>query len=608
MAGSLQKPLFSWGNTHEFDAQERVGVLLWTELERRAAAGILSRIADKWQQDGIETPLDLDVERQNQLLNMATRLMGLSDFVLDDTVGVSPDGSFHLNTLIDINNPSHYTIQLLVPTPPPDNDVVIDPSKFLVKTPNVDGDNGMEIDGNHFALSINNRGLQAAIGINQLSDHPAIDMVAASAGGTTPPLTLGVAADHNSGYLRLVGGYGTWDAINNERAYVAPDNGALPAANSSRVGCIMVLNGLGYICEEIGGSFLWQPITGAPGATGAPGSPGATGAPGANATCADCAIPIASVLPITGHDRLCDLSVAIVLSFQDTIKAARDVLAVAGGFASMLSAITPLLTAMELGPLAAIPALANGLLSLSIAALDAAFNNAVWSAVQCDLYCNGTSNPAKFTDTNISALKSAVVADAAIGIVAQSILNLIIDTVGSRGLSNALSLYNTATGDCSSCNCPLPGYDWQIALDFKQHAYHANVSSKNGNAPYGWVAGKGLSSGYSGWIVAATLSTEQTSGTTTIGYGAITAYHAVSGAGGQVYIATEGHYLLQTSATPWDNLGGTFVSTGPTVPLYPQGVGVGIGASSFDAPGNTNECWIEKLVLAGYGVPPVFTP
>ena len=595
---SLQRPLFSWGNDHETDpAQARLGLILWNELEKRAAAGILSRIADKWQKNGTDSPADLDTEKQNELLNMATRLMALSDFILDDQIIASPDANFHLYVLIDINNSAHYTIQLQVPI-----DADIDPSKFVVKAPNVDGDNGMEVDGNHFALSINNRGLQAAIGINQLSDHPAIDMVAASVGGTTPPLTLGVAADHNSGYLRLVGGYGTWDAINNERAYVAPDNGALPAANSSRVGCIMVLNGLGYICEEIGGSFLWQPITGAPGATGAPGSPGA---PGTNATCADCATPLPAIPTIAGHDRLCDLSVAITLAFQDILKAAHDILAISGSLAQLVSAISPLLTVLELGPISLIGDVAAALFGLTSALIDSQFNNSQYSALQCDLYCAGTANPAGFTDANVSALIAKIANDTLLDTTAKAIFTLLINAVGARGLSNALSIYKTATGDCSSCNCPIPGYTWQKTWDFKVSAYNSfNFGGTNGGTPNGWISGRGISSGEGGWILNFALHNIATADSV-IGYAEAKIYVRYAGAPGSVGIYCDHGALIENLNSPFANLGGSFVGSFEPKPFHSNGEWLQFQFRVFDhQPGN--EVWITELTLAGNGIPPDF--
>ena len=618
---SLQKPLFSWGNDHETDpAQTRLGLILWTELEKRASAGILSRIADKWAQNGIEKPYDLDTEKQNELLNMATRLMALSDFILDDQIVASPDQQFHLYVLIDINNSSHYTIQLQVPA-----DIDFDPSKFVVKAPNLDGDNGMEVDGNHFALSINNRGLQAAIGINQVSDHPAIDMVAASPGGTAPPLTLGVAADHNSGYLRLVGGYGTLDSINNERAYVAPDNGSLPIANAARYGATMMSGGIPYTCCLVANVYVWQAAqagatgqpgatgatgaTGQPGATGASGANGATGATGAAATCADCATPIPTIQPIAGHDRLCDLSVAITLAFADILKSAHDVLAIGSSTAAMISGISPLLAALELGPIGAIGTVASGLLGLTSAVIDSQFNNAQYSALQCDLYCHGTPSPASFTDANITAVLAAIAADTAMDATARSIFTLLIQALGARGLSNALSIYRTATGDCSACVCQSLGYPWQITLDFTQHAYGTVIrDSTNGEPPFGFVAGKGITAGLHGNLLVA-LTPFTLSSASTVQYSSITVHFNEQSADGRVYDGVYNNaYIVQVpqggSINPSANGGGTFTGTGNITINADGQMIMAIGAAN----NTSQEIWITQVTYAGTGTAPTFSP
>ena len=433
--------------------------------------------------------------------------------------------------------------------------------------------------------------------------------------------------------------------INPVGNFQLPIDSALPAANATQHGVISTIGAPFvddhiYICTQAAdGSYRWSDFAGQPGATGAtgangqpgvpgqpgatgqPGAPGSTGATGANgatgatgatgaaATCADCATPIPTIPPIAGHDRLCDLSVAITLAFADILKSAHDVLAIGSSTAAMISGISPLLAALELGPIGAIGTVASGLLGLTSAIIDSQFNNAQYSALQCDLYCHGTPSPASFTDANITAVLAAIAADTAMDATARSIFTLLIQALGARGLSNALSIYRTATGDCSACVCQNLGYPWQITLDFTQHAYGTVIRDQsNGDPPIGFVAGKGITAGLHGNLLVA-LTPFTLSSASTVQYSSITVHFNEQSADGRVYDGVYYNaYIVQVpqggSINPSANGGGTFTGTGNITINADGQMIMAIGAANNTA----QEIWVSSATYAGNGTAPTFSP
>jgi len=302
------------------------------------------------------------------------------------------------------------------------------------------------------------------------------------------------------------------------------------------------------------------------------------------------------------------LSVAITLAFQDILKSAHDVLAIGSSTAAMISGISPLLAALELGPIGAIGTVASGLLGLTSAIIDSQFNNAQYSALQCDLYCHGTASPASFTDANISAVLAAIAADTAMDATAQSIFSLLINALGARGLSNALSIYRTATGDCSACVCQSLGYDWQVTLNFKTSAHGAIFNQGNGNNP-GWYAGKGLSCGPSGWILQVDVPiTLPATGTAIVKYAACEFDCAVppNSSSEHMYIKNN-LVMIQDSSNPLASGQSRKTASGFNYTLQ-AGDRLDIGIVATDEPGNTQEVWVGSCTIAGTGTAPTFNP
>ena len=429
-----------------------------------------------------------------------------------------------------------------------------------------------------------------------------------------------------------------------------PIDSALPAANATQHGVISTIGAPFvddriYICTQAAdGSYRWSDFagangtpgtpgatgatgangtpgatgtngtngapgaTGATGATGASGANGATGATGAAATCADCATPIPMIPPIAGHDRLCDLSVAITLAFADILKSAHDVLAIGSSTAAMISGISPLLAALELGPIGAIGTVASGLLGLTSAVIDSQFNNAQYSALQCDLYCHGTASPASFTDSNITAVLAAIAADTAMDSTAQTIFSLLINALGARGLSNALSIYRTAAGDCSSCICQSLGYDWQVKVNLKTSGYHFTSLNGNGGSPNGFVAGKGISSGPGGWILGCHIPFTWPNAPCTIKYAQMHAACAVAQSGGSAYLYKGGEFvMLQQFSNPLATGDMLYSRSDLNIPITHDDY-IDCSIVGNDQPGNTQEVWYIDFTLAGTGTAPTFSP
>jgi len=628
-------------NQYVFPIPDRISLIISNEAARRAAGGQLITKAGQWPNDG--SNLQVDPTLVDGWAWLGLQLASLTAFVLDQSVIASPDNAFHLLIIIDPLDATHYTIQLQVPN-------LFNPSNAVITNPTTAGRNTITTAIGVDALNIAVPGsTDHPAAINEygenilMREHGLPDPSAAHWGA----IVGYIATDGSDSYWICARDAGTvnhynWypiqlqagnftrrvDVIVDGVTYESIQNAELSTVTLPAIAGPAGANGTPGTPGTNGtpgtpgangtpgapgtnGTNGTNGTPGATGANGAPGTPGATGATGATgaaATCADCATPIPTIPPITGHDRLCDLSVAITLAFADILKSAHDVLAIGSSTAAMISGISPLLAALELGPIGAIGTVASGLLGLTSAVIDSQFNNAQYSALQCDLYCHGTPSPAGFTDANITAVLAAIAADTAMDATAQTIFTLLINALGARGLSNALSIYRTATGDCSSCICQSLGYDWQVRVNLKTSGYHFTGLNANGAQPSGFVAGKGISSGPGGWILGCYVPFTWPNAPCTIKYAQMHGACAVPQSGGTVALYKGGEFvMLQLLTNPLTTGSITSTRSDMNFPITHDDY-IDCAISGNDQPGNTQEVWYEDFTLAGTGTAPTFYP
>lgn len=556
---------------------------------------------------------------------------------------IDPNNSCIIQARIDINSP---WLPFYDPAP-----CLPDVSKYLVKNPNIDGDNNLEIAGNHFGLSITNFGGQAAIGISQNSDHPALDIVANSVGGTAPPLQIGVAVGHNSGFLRLIGGYGTIDAINNERAYLAPDNGSLPPPTEDRYGALMMYAGASYICARVNGAYAWQVLGGA-GAAGPKGDPGAKGDKGDTGDKGDkgdkgdpgdsgLLLPVinnqidptetqsvtynalakqltanlfrgAAVqvppTPPSGQDANCLLAANIAQAFKEAALGAASAASAGGSSLGILSAVIGLLLlgVAEVSTFGAatpfLAAIVASVLATGGAALQSEITDAAVAALQNDLFC-ALDNTHLFDNAALNRAKAAIQGDALIAAPLQNIWANMLDAKGPRGLNDLGALQFVKSALCDVCT---PQYPWSWDWDFTVSDGGWNTNNTNGNAPHGWISGQGFTSGLGGWIAGANTTVDQVNNTF-IKFVAITFNSLYGGTRGNVQLYIEG-----VSGGPADsaliNAGGrhTFSADNLNIRMYPNnGIGVSVVGSDHQSPQDP-QVWLEKLYISGTGTRPTF--
>ena len=542
-----------------------------------------------------------------------------------------------------------------VPPAPPDL------SKYLVKQPNIDGDNGLHIEGNHFGLSIDNYGSQAAIGINQVSDQYAINAVAAAPGGTQPPLQLGVAADHNSAFLRLVGGYGTFDAITTAFAYRAPTT-TLPPADASQYGAIMLSGGAPVICllNSTTGAYSWQPLggSGTPAATleqtaanklSSDSQPTATlstlpdgnlrivfGIPAGdsglllpvinnpidstqtqsvlyNATAKQLTANLFKPLPVqvaptppAGQNASCLLAANIAEDFKEAALAAANTATTTGSLFSIAASLIGLLllSAVEVGSAGTatpfVAAIAGAILTTGGSGVAATVTDASVHALQQDIFC-AIGNTHLVDQPAIDAAKAAIYADSAIPAVLQTIFANMLDAKGVRGLNELGATQFVKSATCE--DCPISGYQWQVHVNLAASSYH--FTQQNGGT---FIPGKGIASDIGTWLLRFHVPFTAPSGSCTIKYASMHVASAESQNGGSAYLYKGQEFvMLQDFTNPFTTGDSVYTRSDLSIPITHSDY-IDCDVSATQQPDGQQQVWYVSFTLAGDGLPPTFNP
>ena len=152
------------------------------------------------------------------------------------------------------------------------------------------------------------------------------------------------------------------------------------------------------------------------------------------------------------------------------------------------------------------------------------------------------------------------------------------------------------------------GYDWAATIRLDQSGYHFTGLNVNGGQPVGFIPGKGISSGPSGWIMGCHIPFTWPGSACTIKYAQMHIKCAVPQSGGSGYLYKGGEFvMLQDFTNPLSTGESVYSRSDLNIPITHDDY-IDCSVVGNDQPGNTQEVWFVDFTLAGDGTAPMFMP